>query len=80
MSKQVQINVTYPGGHNFDLDMQLEQMAGRARCDAGMDFDSMKRLISFEFADDIAAEVQKSEMFIATVRSTFPDFIIGVAP
>lgn len=80
MKKQVQINITYAGGHNFDLDTQLEHLAGRARCDAGMDFGNMKRLISFEFADDISAEVQKSEMFVAAVRSTFPDLIIGVAP
>jgi len=81
MKKTVQINVTYEGAHNFDWDTQLEEIAGKVRHDSKMDFDSMRRTISFCFEDQVPAEgaeavVTRSALFMAAVRSIFPEFVV----
>lgn len=79
MTKQVQINVSYSGGHNFDYDTALEQLAGKCRCWADMDFESMQRTISFRFDDVVTGKHTPAELFVAAARSTFPEFVVSVA-
>ncbi len=75
MSEPIQINVTYQGGHNFDWDTRLEEIAKTVRYDSTMDFKNELRTISFRFEDDKPEdEIQPSALFMAAVRSTFPDF------
>ena len=83
VKKTVQINVTYEGAHNFDWDTQLEEIAGKVRHDSSMDFDNMQRTISFRFEDQVPEEgaeavVTRSALFMAAVRSAFPEFVVGV--
>lgn len=80
MKSLVKIDVTYSGAHNFDWDSQLEQIAKKVRYWATMDFEKELRTISFQFEDDSEVEIQKSELFVAAVRNTFPEFTVGVAP
>ena len=69
------VEVSYEGCHNFDFDTRLEQIAGRARADSQMNFDTMQRTMTFEFnGEEEDQETSASDLFIAAVQQAFPNF------
>jgi len=68
----MQVEVSYFGEHNFDWDTALEDLAKMPRDSSDMNFDTMRRGITFDF-DGENAEAD-ANIFVAAVHNAFPSF------
>lgn len=68
----MQVEVSYPGEHNFDWDTLLEELAKMTRDSSDMDFETKTRTMTFKFDGESAEE--NANNFVAAVNRYFPTF------
>ena len=65
----MQVEVTYRGEHNFDWDMAIEKLAGKGRYAHVINFETMMRVMLFNFKT-----AEEAKLFADAIGKAFPQF------